>query len=122
MPRHQRELSPALGQSKPGPQTRHDAQKTRAAILHSGVSVLPLLQRGEYVRISIQLEACGRNADHGIWFALINERPADGAGIAAKVSVWLSRFASPKSRLEKPQSSPNCSVNMRKVTSLSGSG
>ena len=87
MPRNQRELSPALGQSKPGPQTRHDAQKTRAAILHPRVSVLPLLQRSEYVRTSIQLEAFGRNADHGIWFALINERPADGAGIAAKVAL-----------------------------------
>src|ERR1700688_2636174 len=87
MPSDECELGAGLGQFKAWLQASQHVQKPCSAILHSRVGVFALLQWSKDVRISIQLEACGSNPDDGRWFALINERIADGAGCTAKVAL-----------------------------------
>jgi hypothetical protein len=69
-------LGLGLEQRCAGPQTCDNVKEIGRAILHSHVS--DLSERGEHVGGSVQLEARGRDADHGVWLSIENNWPADG--------------------------------------------
>src|SRR5262245_59967611 len=71
-----RQLRLRLRQRCAGPEARPNSNaETRFEILHSRFSVLT--KRGIHIRLSGEVEACGRDADNGMGLSIKNKRRTD---------------------------------------------